>query len=121
MSEEIVKQYAIHPALGIARIGNAKADLSEPPADHARSPLTFCLGAEAPYQVPNQGRSYKLGGKIKKQAQRFRIYEYQNGTASREIMLEAEDIQAIEWAVHLANRKAALSSDDDPGTVSPRQ
>lgn len=97
------KTYAIHPAIGIARMGDAALD--------PENPATFYLGAEAPYQVPNQGRAYKTGGRIRKQAQRFRIYEYQNGVAVREITLAAADVAAIEWTVHLANRKAALNPD----------
>src|SRR5262245_14609689 len=45
------KTYAIHPAIGIARLGNAVAD----PADSS----SYYLGAESPYQVPNQGQPYK--------------------------------------------------------------
>ncbi len=104
------RTYAIHPALGIARLGNAQAD----PGD----PDSWYLGAEAPYQVPNAGATYKAGGKIKKQAQRFRIYEYQDGVATREITLQQADVVGIEWSVHLANRKAALAVDQPPGSSS---
>src|SRR5690349_8649890 len=91
--------YAIHPALGIARLGNAPLD----PTDAS----TYYLGAESPYQVPNQGQSYKADGKIKKQGQRFRIYEFENGIATREITLTEQDVASIVWTVHLANRKPA--------------
>lgn len=97
------RTYAIHPAIGIARMG----DLALDPGN----PNTFYLGAEAPYEVPNDRRKYKAGGKIRKQAQRFRIYEYENGVAVREITLEEGDVETIEWTVHLANRKAALNPD----------
>ena len=104
------KTYAIHPALGIARVGNAPAD----PADAS----SFYLGAESPYQVPNQGKPYKKAGKVKKQAQRFRIYEFDGGVATREITLGQHDVAAITWTVHLANRKAALHTDQPPGSLS---
>ncbi len=110
MSTTADRTYAIHPALGIARIGNAAAD----PADAT----TYYLGAEAPSQVPNQGLPYKVGGKIKKQAQRFRIYEFEAGRATREITLVESDIAAIEWTVHLANRKAALETGQPLGSPS---
>jgi hypothetical protein len=97
------RTYAIHPAIGIARMGDTAFD----PAN----PATFYLGAEAPYEVPNRGRAYKIGGRIRKQAQRFRIFEFENGVAVREITLAAADVSAIEWVVHLANRKAALNPD----------
>jgi len=104
------KTYSIHPALGVARIGNAIAD----PADSS----TWYLGAESPYEVPNKGQPYKIGTQVKKQAQRFRIYEFEGGQATREITLQRPDVVAIEWTVHLANRKAALNTDLPRGTVS---
>lgn len=103
------RTYAIHPALGVARLGNAEADLADP--------SSYYLGPESPYQVPNAGQPYKIGGKIKKQAQRFRIYEFEDGQATREITLQEEDVAAIEWTVHLSNRKAALDT-GLPGTLS---
>jgi hypothetical protein len=102
--------YAIHPALGIARMGNAVASPDDP--------STWYLGAESPYEVPNKGQPYKIGTQVKKQAQRFRIYEFQDGQALREITLQQSDVAGIEWTVHLANRKAALHTDLPPGTVS---
>lgn len=92
--------YAIHPAIGVARLGNLDVDPT--------NPATFFTGPEAPYEVPNSGGRYKVGGRVKKQAQRFRIYEFENGIAMREITLADSDVTAIEWMVHLANRKAAL-------------
>ena len=104
------KTYAIHPALGIARVGNAVVD--------PRDSTSWYLGAESPYEVPNKGQPYKVGTQVKKQAQRFRIYEFEAGQATREITLEKSDVAAIEWTVHLVNRKAALNTDLPPGTVS---
>ncbi len=105
------KTYAIHPALGVARLGNADAD----PAD----PSSYYLGAESQYQVPNAGKPYKTAsGQIKKQAQRFRIYEFEGGTATREITLGESDVASIEWTVHLQNRKAALNTSEPRGSLS---
>lgn len=104
------KTYAIHPALGVARIGNAVVDLTDP--------TTWYIGAESPYEVPNKGQPYKIGTQVKKQAQRFRIYEFDGGQATREITLQQSDIAGIEWTVRLANRKAAFHTEMPPGTVS---
>lgn len=104
-------RYAIHPAIGIARMGNAPASLDDPGS--------YYTGAEVPGETPNEGQPYKAGGRIKKQAQRFRIYEYSGGAAVREVTLDTPGVRAITWTVHLGNRKAAL--DVDPaarGTVS---
>jgi len=40
---------------------------------------------------------------------RFRIYEFENGVAIREITLDDDAVESIEWDVHLANSKAAKS------------
>jgi hypothetical protein len=110
MAGQAGKTYAIHPALGIARMGNAIVVPDDP--------TTWYLGAESPYEVPNKGQPYKVGTQVKKQGQRFRIYEYDNGVATREITLQQSDIAAIEWTVRLANRKAALNTDAAPGSIS---
>ena len=60
--------YRIHPAIGIARVGNA---------DRA----TFFIGPEFPNFGPAGPPSlalfnYKSGGLIRPQAARFRVYEY---------------------------------------------
>ena len=110
MAGAAVKTYAIHPAIGIARVGNAIVD----PTDAT----TWYLGAESPYEVPNKGLPYKIGTQIKKQAVRFRIYEFDGGQATREITLNQSDVVGIEWTVHVANRKAALNTDLRPGSVS---
>ena len=105
------KNYAIHPAIGVARMGNAAASTSDP--------SSWFLSPEAPLQVVNEGDDYKVSGKIKKQAQRFRIYEFEEGKAIREINLQAEDVESIEWTVELGNRKAALDTESSArGTVS---
>jgi hypothetical protein len=108
--QERATTYAIHPAVGVARLGNAAPD----PSDRS----SWYVGAEAPYQVPNQGNPYKVGGQIKKQAQRFRIYEFEGVTATREITIAEEDVAAITWTVHLTNRKSALNPALAPGSVS---
>lgn len=103
--------YKIHPALGIARMGNFDPN--------AGDPTTYFTGAEAPYQVPNEGNPYKVNGQLKRQAQRFRIYEYQDGVAVREITLHEDDIADINWHVRVGNRKSALdTSGKNPNPVS---
>lgn len=98
-------RYRIHPAIGIARVGNAPAD-------------EFFVGPERPGQavtgdsatgttVPGFKDS---GGLIKRQAARFRIFEYVEShgrwTVSREIT--AKEADTLTWTVHLANRKASF-------------
>jgi hypothetical protein len=82
----------IHPAIGIARVGD--------------SPAAFFLGPEVPGPHPLPEGGFKDGaGRIKRQAARFRIYGLDaDGNIVRE--LTAADAEII-WTVHLANRKAA--------------
>ncbi|GAC1639063.1 MAG: LodA/GoxA family CTQ-dependent oxidase [Ktedonobacteraceae bacterium] len=95
--------FKIHPAIGIARVGDADAD-------------HYFIGPETPGVPANwdfgsgQFLPFKQGVAIKRQAARFRIWEYvqQNGQIipAREITLD--DVQSITWTVHLANRKASF-------------
>jgi len=84
--------FAIHPGLGIARVGD--------------SPEEFFVGPEAPGWRPMPNGGYKDGAsRVKRQAARFRIYEFDaQGVAIREIT--HGDIK-ITWTVHLANKKAS--------------
>ena len=98
-------KYRIHPAIGIARVGDS---LDE-----------FFVGPEAPGVLPepkkpgdaspHPGKYKDALQRIKRQGARFRIYEYTEDAAGavtnvREIT-EAE--ARVEWEVHLANRKAS--------------
>lgn len=81
----------IHPAIGIARIGN--------------SPEDYFIGPEIPHPVPPPG-GYKDGeGRLKRQAAQFRIYGYDaQGNVVAELTADQADIC---WTVHVANTKAA--------------
>lgn len=95
--------YKIHPAMGIARLGDAS---------------TFFIGPEMPGRRPagdlpgTAVPPYKDGGRIKPQAARFRIYEYiEKGgeyVVNREVSLAEKDVTKLVWTVHLANRKASF-------------
>lgn len=122
--------FKIHPAIGIARVGN--------------SPTEFCLTPETaqglPLKCDSQGRAtvdaagdeqpietFKdAQGRIKRQAARFRVYIYQdaNDTQGRELKLGDKvffypktgrytgaeikaEVKDIQWTVYLANKKAS--------------
>jgi hypothetical protein len=92
---EPITTVRIHPALGIARLGN--------------HPTDYFIGPERPYDTtpPEGGYKSQHAGtrKIKRQAARFRLFGYDaNNRLVREIT--AADA-AIEWTVHLANTKAS--------------
>ncbi len=94
MSEKPIVRCAIHPAVGIARVGNAPAG-------------EYYLAPEVPGRAADPGPAgYKnKKGEVRREAARFRVYGYDaEGQVVREITAaEAE----ITWEVHLANRKAA--------------
>jgi hypothetical protein len=82
---------AIHPAIGIARIGDSATD--------------YFVGPEVvdpAFEKPEFYRDAK--GALKRQAARFRIYGF---NANDEVVRElTPDNANITWTVHLANRKA---------------
>jgi L-Lysine epsilon oxidase N-terminal/L-lysine epsilon oxidase C-terminal domain len=89
MTREIAS-VAIHPAIGIARVGN--------------SPDKFFYGPEVPGVKPVDSDQFRDSkGRIKRQAARFRIYGLDDrGQIVRE--LTAKDA-SITWTVHIANAK----------------
>ena len=102
--DQTIVGYAIHPGIGIARVGNA--------------PDLFFIGPETPGQQPvspvqceaHNGQtvpSWKDDkGKVLRQAARFRVYGVNAaGEAVKEIV-DGDGVN-IRWRVHLANRKAA--------------
>jgi hypothetical protein len=108
--------YRIHPAIGIARLGNADPD-------------TFFIGPEAPGYGPlgdapgTMAPSYKAAdGRVKPMGARFRLYEYAtvNGrlVPVREVNLDTPGVVAITWTVHLANKKASFYDFSGPAGES---
>lgn len=105
------KVYKIHPAIGIARVG-----------DH---PDSFFIGPEVPGQppleidasdneVPLASYKQKVGktGQVKRQVARFRVFEYDkqaDGSLQllRELTPNEPDHPTIEWRVDLVNSKSA--------------
>ena len=82
---------AIHPAIGVARIGN--------------SAVQIFLGPEVDEPAAEPPGAYRDGNSaLKRQAARFRIYGYDS---AGKVVAELTIAQAaITWSVHLANGKA---------------
>lgn len=93
-----IQKIAIYPAIGIARLGNAPVFNDD----------DYFLGPELSDHFPIPENGFKdEQGRIRKQAAKFRLYAYdQAGKVVQEITY-GEDIEKIEWRVHLANRKSA--------------
>src|SRR5262249_14373913 len=97
--------YRIHPAIGVARLGD--------------SPDDYLIGPDAPGIAPaftrpdavSQGEAHSRDAqqRIKRQGARFRIYEYApDATGALKAVREITAVDAdIQWEVRLGNRKAA--------------
>lgn len=82
---------AIHPAVGVARVGD--------------SPDEYFLGPEQPGAEESPASYKDQAGRVKRQAVRFRVFGYdESDTVIGE--LTADDAE-IAWTVHLVNRKGA--------------
>ena len=83
---------AIHPSIGVARLGNSRDE--------------FFLAPEVPEPVPQLPGYYRdASGALKRQGVRFRIYGLNaEGEAVAELTAANAEIQ---WTVHLANKKSA--------------
>lgn len=88
----------IHPAIGIARLGN--------------SPDEFFVGPERIWEPPDPPGGFKDGKcRVKRQAARFRLYAYHDDGSVSEI---GDQEAEITWTVHLANLKAIARNPSAP-------
>jgi hypothetical protein len=103
----MTKVYKIHPAIGIARVGNHTSSFFVGPEAPGKPAIEFDRGGN---EIPLT--SYKQNGLIKRQAARFRVYEYEQQTDGslqliREVTTDESDHPVIHWRVDLVNSKAA--------------
>ena len=112
-ADTVVVRAAIHPAIGVARIGDSGGE--------------FFIGPEVVEPAVEPPDFYRdRAGALKRQAVRFRIYGY---NASGEVVRElTADNASIRWTAHLANRKAqwyqfqaALDIPDAAAMTVPRR
>jgi hypothetical protein len=106
--------YRIHPAIGVARVGNHET--------------AFFIGPEGPgspgVEIDADGAErplagYKSGGKVKRQAARFRVFAYdQDASGDMRLIGEVGSEAHVEWSVDLVNRKAAFAG--ELGPAGPR-
>jgi hypothetical protein len=100
-------RYRIHPAIGIARLGDA--------ARAAEEGEGWYLGPENPDERTGwdagrkKFRAFKSSGKVLAQGVRFRVFKYAEGRAPEEIRpTPGGEVVRIRWRVEVANRKAAF-------------
>ncbi|HEY0075146.1 MAG TPA: LodA/GoxA family CTQ-dependent oxidase [Abditibacteriaceae bacterium] len=92
ITDRCIVKAAIHPAIGVARIGSSQEE--------------FFLGPEVTDPHPEEPGFYRDGtGALKRQAARFRVYGL---NAEGQVVAELTDQNAqIRWSVHLANKKSS--------------
>jgi len=89
--DQVIVRAAIHPAIGIARIGDSETE--------------YYIGPQVTDPEPAPPGFYRdATGALKREAAEFRIYGYNAaGQVVRELTADNADIT---WTVHVANRKA---------------
>jgi hypothetical protein len=92
IEDRCIVKAAIHPSIGVARLGNSEDE--------------FFIGPEVTDPLPEAPGFYRdKTGALKRQAARFRVYGL---NAEGKVVEELTDQNAkIEWTVHLANKKSA--------------
>ncbi len=103
MSLSSVSTIRIHPGIGIARLGNSSECFIGPEAPGIVSDPG---GSGGP--GPDGGKYKDARQRMKRQAQRFRVYGYDaQGGVVMEIDGTTTGVAEIEWRVHVRNMKAA--------------
>lgn len=89
--DQTIVRAAIHPAIGVARMGNSDE---------------WFVGPEVVHPAPREPGFYRDGsGALKRQAARFRVYGI---NAAGDVVRELTPAYAdVHWTVHVANRKAS--------------
>jgi len=112
----------IHPAVGIARVGTSQEHYLGPET-MAAEPGNGVLTGGLPIKPGEDSATITSGdlrdhdGKLKRQAARFKIYQYHDGetysypsASGEEVIIgsavDGKTVKDIVWTVHLANKKA---------------
>ena len=92
-------QYAIYPAIGIARVGNSEE---------------YYIGPESANALPENidGSDFTADDfrdaqkKLKRQAARFTIHQVNGDGSTTPVNITQSDIKTIRWTAHVANKKS---------------
>jgi L-lysine 6-oxidase len=104
-------QFKIHPAVGIARVGNSKDDFYLEPISIGGLPLECDAQGNERQQdgQPVFVREFKSQAKeIRRQGAKFRVYAYGSDGQAEELTLSHPDVASMTWQVHIANKKAGF-------------
>src|SRR2546423_3157548 len=117
--------FKIHPAIGIARVGDSPTSFYLAPEQAGQLPIECDQDGNA---VLKDGKEQPISkfkdgqGRVKRQAARFRVYGYDDGSPQGQELQVGQQIEVvqtktgrmmtgkvvdIEWTVYLANKKAS--------------
>jgi len=112
-------EYQIHPAVGVARLGNSPDAFYLEPQTIGGLPIECDAGGNPVMHDGQPVFVHKFKddlGRIKRQGAQFSVYAHDSADPSdpgREISIDDHDIESIEWTVHLANKKGAWYENDE--------
>jgi L-lysine 6-oxidase len=112
------QRYTIHPAVGVARLGNSPTSFYLEPITIGGMPIECDSNGNPTMEngKPVFVKHCKEGGRVRRQGAQFSIYVQDSADPSdpgREITLDDPAVESIEWTVHLANKKAAWYDNDE--------
>lgn len=102
-------KYRIYPPIGVARLGGSTEFFVGPETSGHPGHDVDAVGTETPVET------FKgADNRIKKQAARFRIFEFDDDGTGEGREFVPDDGASIEWTVKLANRKSAVNRSGHP-------
>lgn len=111
-------RYQVHPAVGVARLGNSREEFYLEPEAIGGLPIECDRNGNPRIENgrPVLTKKFKdAEGRIKRQGAQFRIYAFDSNDPNdpgREVTLDDPEVESIEWTVHLANKKAVWYNND---------
>ncbi|CAB1274483.1 L-lysine 6-oxidase (fragment) [Candidatus Nitrosacidococcus tergens] len=97
--------YLLSLSIGIARLGNSTTDFYLAPTKIGGLPVECDSHGNVMGTAFSSFRD--SDGRVKRQAQPFRILRTKDNKSYEEITLSTAEVASINWKVHLANKKAA--------------
>lgn len=97
--------YFLSPYIGVARLGNSQEGFYLAPTTTGGLPRECDANGNEMSRPFTQFKD--ASGRVKRQAQDFRIFRTQDQRQFEEVTLTTNGVQSMSWTVHLANKKAA--------------
>lgn len=112
--------YEIHPAIGIARLGQSDKVFLAPEPDCIPVQFDGPGAVPRPPRTPPPPKYRDETGAVMRQAARFRVFKVVRDHQANDVkIVSCEELRkpevTIDWKVHLVNRKAAGKQFEQPG------